>query len=291
MIIKSDQVIYKMDKDNKPVMRAKSGDRLVFETLDCFSCELTSEDQDFNGIDFDKVNPATGPLYIEGAKPGDVLRVKIEKINVEERGVSVVEPGLGVLGDRITEGKTRIIEVKDGKANFQGLSFLLNTMVGVIGTAPAGEGVNTGTPGDHGGNLDCTQVREGASIYLPVNVEGGLLAMGDIHAAMGDGEVGVAAVEIKGSVEVVVDLIRDFPYQTPFIETEDKYMTLASSKSIEEANKAALSGMADLIMDKTGLSFEDAVMLMSFQVDLATCQVVNPAVTMRAEIKKEVLKK
>lgn len=280
-----------MDKNNEPVMRAKSRDRVVFETLDCFSCELTSEDQDFNGIDFDRVNPATGPLYIEGAEPGDVLRVKIEKINVEERGVSMVEPGRGVLGDRVKEGKTRIMEVKDGKVGFQGLSFLVNPMDGVIGTAPAGEGVNTGTPGDYGGNLDCTQVREGSSIHLPVNVEEGLLARGDLHAAMGDGEVGGAAVEINGSVEVVVEVIKDFSYQTPFIETEDKYISLASSASIEEANKAALTVMVDLIMDKTGLSFEDALMLMTFKVDLTTCQVVNPAVTMRAEIKKEVLKK
>lgn len=290
MIIKNNTVIYAMDKNNAPVARAKSGDNIVFETLDCFSCSLTSEEQKLGGIDFNKVNPATGPVYIEDARAGDVLKVFINKINIEDFAVSVAEPGFGRLGERVSESKTRIIKVDNEKIKFQGIEFPINKMIGVIGTAPAGEAVNTGTPGDHGGNLDCKEITEGATLYLPVEVDGALLAIGDLHAAMGDGEISGAAAEISGSVDVVVEVIKDFKYKTPMIETDDKFMMLASRESIDEATNLSLANMAELIMDKKGLSFEDAYILMSLAVDVRACQIVNPNVTMRAEIKKEILR-
>lgn len=290
MIIKKDHVVYAMSKDNKPVARAKSGDRITFETLDCFSCELTREDQKLGAIDFNRVNPATGPLFIEDAKAGDVLKVTIEKINIADWAVSIAEPGFGRLGSDIVEGKTRILRIENDMVKFLDLEFPLNKMVGVIGTAPAGDPVNTGTPDDHGGNMDCTIIREISILYLPVNVDGALLAMGDLHAAMGDGEVSGAAVEINGSVEVKVEVLKDFDFATPMIETKDKFISIGSRSSMDEACNLALANMADLIMKKTGLDFSDANMLMSFAVNVIACQLVNPNVTMRAEISKEIFK-
>ncbi|MFO3666461.1 acetamidase/formamidase family protein [Anaerococcus kampingiae] len=288
--IDTNMVIYAMDKDNKEAARAKSGDRIRFETLDCFSCEVTSEDQELSGVDFDKVNPATGPLFVEGAMPGDVLKVTIEKIEVVDQGLSMVEKGLGRLGDKIDMPKARMVDVKGDRAYFRGLEFPLNKMVGVIGTAPAGEAIPTGAPHDHGGNMDCTQVKEGAILYLPVNVEGALLALGDLHAAMGDGEVGGCALEINGAVELKVEVVKDFAYKTPMIDVDNKYITIGSRKSIDEASDLALANMADLIMKKTDLDFYDTNMLMTMAVDLISCQVVNPNMTMRAEISKDIFK-
>lgn len=289
MIIKSDQIVYAMDKDNEPVAKAKSMDTIVFETLDCFSCEIQSEDDKLAGINFDKVNPATGPVYIEDAEVGDVLKVTIDKITVEDQGVSIVEPGLGRLGDKIEEAETGIISIDGDTANFKGIEVPLNKMVGVIGTAPAGEKVATGVPGDHGGNLDCTQVAEGNTIYLPVEVDGALLAMGDLHAAMGDGEIGGAAVEVSGEVEVTVEVIKDFKYKTPMIETPERWIAIGSRESIDEATDLALNNLSELIMDKTGLLLNQATMLMTFATDVITCQIVNPWVTMRAEIDKAIV--
>ena len=277
-----------MDKDNTPVAQAKSGDTVIFDTLDCFSCELKSEDDKLEGDVFDKVNPATGPLYVEGAQPGDVLKIHIKKIEVENQGVSIVEPGLGRLGKDIHESETVIITVDENKADFKGIEIPLNKMVGVIGTAPANEPVPTGIPGDHGGNLDCTEIKEDSILYLPVEVEGALLSIGDLHAAMGDGEVGGAAIEVSGRVEVTVEVLKDFKYATPMIETPDKWITIGSRESMDEATDLALSNMADFLMDKTGLTFNQVNMLMTFAVDVITCQIVNPSVTIRAEVSKEI---
>jgi amidase len=291
MRVSKNHVIYAMDKNNTPVLRAHSGDTIVFETIDCFSCSLTSEAQGIDAVDFNKVNPATGPLFIEGAKAGDTLKVSIKKIDIADTGVSVAVPGLGRFGEKIKESSTRLISVKDNQAHFLDFSIPLKKMVGVIGVAPAGEPVVTGIPGKHGGNLDCTQIAEGAILYLPVEVDGALLAMGDLHATMGDGEVGGAGAEINGEVTVQVEVLKDFDFATPIIETKDKWITLASHQSLDEATNQAVFNMGDFIAKKTGLAINDVSMLMSFSANVIACQLVNPNVTIRVEISKSLLKK
>lgn len=289
MIISRDKSIFAMSKDNEPVARIKSGDKVTFETMDCFSCALKSEADRLSGIDFNRVNPATGPVYVEGAEVGDTLKVTIEEIQVEDQAVTVAEPGFGRLGKDFDSAETAVIKINGDRAEFRGLDLPLNKMVGVIGTAPAGPDMNTGTPGDHGGNLDCTQVKEGSSIYLPVNVEGGLLAMGDLHALMGDGEISGAGGEVSGSVRVLVEVIENFEYELPLIETDDKWICLASRETMDEATDKCLSNMKDLIMKKTNLTSNEAIMLMSLKANLIPCQVVNPNKTMRVEIDKSII--
>lgn len=133
-------------------------------------------------------------------------------------------------------------------------------------------------------------IKEGVSLYLPVNVEGGLLAMGDLHAAMGDGEVMGAGLEIAGEVTVEVEVLKDFDFKLPLIETEDKWMTLGSRKTMEESSDLAINNMVDLIVKKTDFNVHQAGMLLSIAGDLRVCQIVDPNMTMRMEIKKEYLK-
>ena len=287
MRISKEDTIYVMDKANKAVAKAKSGDRVVFETCDCFHDSIKTEEDTISGINFDHVNPATGPLYIEGAEVGDVLKVDILRIDIAKQGVEVAAPGMGRIPDRITKEETVICEIKDGYANFKGLQIPLNKMIGVIGTAPEGEGIPTGAPHDHGGNLDCTMIKEGVSLYLPVNVKGGLLAMGDLHGAMGDGEIMGAGLEVAGEVEVLVTVLKDFNYELPLIETQDKWITLGSRKTLEEASDLAINNMVDLILDKTDLSVNHAGMLLSMAGNLRVCQIVDPNMTMRMELEKK----
>lgn len=289
MRISKEHAIYIMDKANKAVAKAKSGDRVVFETCDCFHDSIKVESDTISAIDFDHVNPATGPLYVEDAKVGDVLRVDILRIDVASQGAIVAAPGMGRIIDRVKNEETAICKIIDGYADFKGIKLPLNKMIGVIGTAPAGEGIPTGSPHDHGGNLDCAMIKEGVSLYLPVNVEGALLAIGDLHAVMGDGEIIGAGLEIAGEVEVRVTVIKDFKYKLPLIETEDKWITLGSRKTMEEASDLAISNMVDIILDKTDLTENQAGMLLSMVGSLRVCQIVDPNMTMRMELEKKYL--
>ena len=290
LTITAKDVIYKMDKSNHFVARANSGDRVIFETLDCFSCELKTEKDKLMEIDFNKVNPATGPLFINEAKAGDVLKIYIEKIEVKSRAVTIAQPGFGRLGNEIKESQTAIIEIENNKAKFKGIELPLRKMIGVIATAPLNEPVGNGTPGDHGGNMDCKEIKEGAILYLPVFVDGALLALGDLHALMGDGEINGAGAEVSGRVTIRVEVLKECNYPLPMIETKERWMTIGSRKSMDEASDLAILNMQKFIQSKLGLSSNEAAMLMSIGADLAVCQVVNENKTMRVEIDKELLK-
>ena len=289
--ISRDHVIFEMNKKNEPALAVDSGANVVFETQDCFSGEVQSETDTVSSIDFSKVNPATGPLYVNDAKVGDTLKVTIRRITLDDEGAVLTAPGLGMFADDIEKEETVIAEVTAEATFYKGHKIPLRKMVGVIGTAPAGEGVNTGTPHDHGGNLDTTLLGEGTTLYLPVNVEGALLAMGDMHSSMGDGEIMGSGLEVAGEIEVNVEVIKDNNYPLPFIETDELYATLASRETMEEASKVALDHMVEVIREKTDLTFNQAGMFLSLAGDLKVSQAVNPNKTMRVEVRKNVLGK
>ncbi|NLN98642.1 MAG: acetamidase/formamidase family protein [Eubacteriaceae bacterium] len=287
MRITRDHVIYTMDKNNDPVATAKSGDSLIFETCDCFHDTVLTQEDLVSQINFDRVNPATGPVYVEGAEVGDALKVKISRITLAEQGAIVTAPGLGRLANEIKQEETVICKVDEDYVYYQDLKIPLNKMIGVIGTAPAGDGIATGIPDAHGGNMDTPMIREGAALYLPVHVEGALLAMGDLHAAMGDGEIMGAGLEIQGEVEVEIEVIKNCDYPLPLIETETSWITVGSAENMEEASDIAIRHMVDLLQKKTTFTFNEAGMLLSLAGNLKASQVVNPNRTMRMELDKK----
>lgn len=289
--VSREHVIFEMNKDNEPVLTAVSGETVVFETQDCFSGEVQSEADTVSDIDFTTVNPATGPLYVSGAEVGDTLKVTINRIAVDNKGAVLTAPGLGLLSDGIGTEETAIAEVTDTATLYKGYEIPLRKMVGVIGTAPAGEGINTGTPDDHGGNLDTILLGEGATLYLPVNVEGALLAMGDLHSSMGDGEIMGSGLEVAGEIEVLVEVVKDSDLPLPFIETDELYVTLGSRETMEDASKVALHNMVEFLTAKTDMTFNHAGMFLSLAGDLKVSQAVNPNKTMRVEVRKDLLNK
>lgn len=209
--IKKEHVIYEMTAVNPPAVRVRSGEQVCFETMDCYGETMQSEQDTVSLVPWKVINPATGPLYVEGAMPGDVLRVEIQYIRLSNQGVMAVGPGAGALRCLLKEERTKLLTIQDSEVVFNDrLRFPLSPMVGVIGTAPKGKAVPNGTPGCHGSNMDCKLICEGSVLYLPVNVEGALLAVGDLHAAMGDGEVVICGVETSGEVIVQTDVIKDF---------------------------------------------------------------------------------
>lgn len=283
--------VHVMDKENAPVAHARNGETVIFETLDCFGGQLTSEEQKMGGLDWSNINPATGPLYVEGAKPGDVLKVEILGIELADHGVMIHSEGERVTGRAVKGEVAKILPIENGCAKFNDkLSFALRPMIGVIGTAPAGEGIPTGTPGAHGGNMDCTRIGAGTTLYLPVNVDGALLAMGDMHAVMGDGEVGVCGVETAGKITVRVSVVKNCGLPTPFLLTDDLAMTICSAKTADEAADLATLAMHHFLIREVGMDAHDAGMLLSIAGNLCVCQVVDPEKTFRMELPRNVTK-
>lgn len=294
MKISADNFVYAMSAENEAAASCKPGETVVFETQDCFSDQIQSEDVLFESTNWETINPATGPLAIEGAEIGDTLKVKIKKIELNDHGVMVAVPEMGFLEEFITESETKIIPIEGDKALFNdNIEIKLNPMIGVIGTSPGKdeEAVPCGTPDSHGGNMDTKVIKEGSTLYLPVRVPGAMLAMGDLHAAMGDGEVVVTGIEIAGEVTVEVDLIKDKALSDPMVETDAAFYTIASAEKLDDAASKASNNMFEFLNQRLDLSNNEIAMLMSIICDLQVSQVVDPKKTARMRVDKEVLKK
>ena len=288
--LRRDQVIYAMSNENEAVLRVSPGERIIFHTEDCFSHALT-EPHHVLGPDFDysKVNPATGPVWIEGAEPGDVLRVHIEEVFLDAQGVVEVYPGFGPLGDEVAEGYTEIVSLSGKEARFCGRSFSLRPMIGVIGVAPAEGSVLNGSPGRHGGNLDTLENTAGSVLRLPIFVPGAKLALGDLHGVMGNGEVCGTGAEARGRVTLRAELEKNTPLRNPFVETEEAYFLLASAESMENATREVVEDTVAFVQRHAGLSWEQGYMFASLFCDLAFSQVVNPLKTAKMRIPKKAL--
>ena len=289
--LNKDSVVYKMSSKNEGVLKINSGEEITIESYDCFKNELKSEKDNLEEFNWDYVNPATGPVYINDAKPGDILKIEIEDIEIANQSVMVLAPGEGLMGDRVKKSVTKIIKIENEMAVFsENIKVPVKPMIGVIGTAPADNEIPTGTPGDHGANMDCKRMTAGNTLYLPVNVEGGLLALGDLHSVMGDGEVAVSGAETAGKVKLKIEVIKDKKMTLPFLESDDKVITIASAKTLDQAVKDATNNMVDYLVEFYNFDFEEASMLLSLIGDARICQVVDPLKTARFELEKKYLK-
>ncbi|WP_411909150.1 acetamidase/formamidase family protein [Bacillus sp. RAR_GA_16] len=282
----NDSVIYEFNKAHQPVKIVPSGTSIEIVTYDCFENQLQTEEDEITGIDWNRVNPATGPIYVKDAEPGDVLKVSIEKLEIGDQGVMVVGPDLGVMGHRLKEMESKLMPIQDGVARFNDIRIPLNPMIGVIGVAPEGDGVSCGTPGAHGGNMDNKMITEGAVLYFPVFADGALFGLGDFHAAMGDGEVSVSGIEVPGKATVKLDVIKGESLVQPMLENAEVVTQIASAATLDEAVKLATELMIDRVVEKTGMSVGEATMLMSAVGQVEVCQVVDPLMTARFVVPK-----
>lgn len=281
-----------MKWDNKPAGYCKSGETVVLETRDCYDNTITSSERplgDREGLS----NPVTGALYVEGAEVGDILKVEIEDIKLRSWGVMRSSPTAGVFHEKYEKREAIIFQVKDNKIYFNDKLILdADPMIGVIGTAPIEkEGIPTTTPGKHGGNMDCKKIVKGSIIYLPVNVKGGLLSMGDIHALMGDGEVFICGLEIAGEITVKVSVLKNIKLPTPFLYSRGKVMSIQSAEDLDKAGDMSAKEMFEFVKEATKQDDVRTGMLMSLLSDMAVCQVVDPLLTVRVEFPLDVLEK
>lgn len=260
------------DRDPKLRIKPGTGEKITFETDD----EAYAQMHEFKTMDkvTATLNPLTGPVYVEGAEPGDVLAVKIHDIQFpSETGWSVYLPGAGALarpmGDRMYSRK---IKVADGEVHVtDDISVPMKPMIGCIGVAAADITMSTVMPSyPTGGNMDLTDAAPGSTVYLPVQVEGALVYIGDLHAVMSRGESSFVAIEAAGEATVSVDLVKApkddnslARLRAPRVETPDEIVAVGLGNPVQESIVMAYESLFDVLTTDKGLSNEDAYTLMS----------------------------
>src|SRR5436309_7145772 len=273
-----DEVIWAFGPDLDPVLEVSPGETVTFETNDCFTGQIQSEDDLVTEIDLERINGATGPVAVRGAEPGDSLVAEILDVRPIEWGVATLIPGFGQLIDQVQAPLTRMFEVVDGEVRMnERVRFPAQPMVGVVGVATDGDTLSNGLAGRHGGNLDDHWHRKGAQIYFPVRQPGGMFAVGDMHASMGDGEVCFTGVEIAGEVDIRFDLLKGKQATWPVTELADRWLPHATAYAYDDALKLGAEEAANLPVDEHGFTVEDAFIFLSVACDAGVAQACKPA--------------
>lgn len=287
--LSTDTIIHYFDPKNETVLEVESGEVIEVDTLDCYGEQIYDETILRSDIDPTIINGATGPIYIEGAEAGDTLCIEILSIKTENQGLMVGKPGMGVLGDSVEIMDTKILKIEDGRVRFNDNILLpLKPMIGVIGLAPAKEKIHCSLPGAHGGNLDTKEIKAGSKLYLPVSVPGAQLAIGDLHAIMGDGELSGNGVEVSGSVVVRPSVIKDTVITSPVIETASEIIFINTGE-FKVAAEACTMRATKYVQGIFDLVFNEAYRLVSATCDLAISQVVNGPITTKLKLPRYVI--
>lgn len=288
-----------------PKHRIAPGTRIVSWTEDCFDGAVkTASDLASKVMSPGPDNPQTGPFYVEGAEPGDTVAVHLLKIEpARNYAVSAVAPGFGAL---VSTDRTAILAADlpetswrydlnadrtsartssaDGRYSWD---VPLAPFLGCLGVAPAAAEVRSAiVPGPFGGNMDCTEVRQGNTVFLGVNVPGALLSFGDGHYAMGDGEIMGAAIEGAMNVEVFVALIKRQATPVPRIENADEVMFVGSGRPLEDAARVAFKAMVGWVRARSGMTELDAYQFVSQLARAPIIQLVDPEYTVLVKIEK-----
>ncbi|MDR1571332.1 MAG: acetamidase/formamidase family protein [Clostridiales Family XIII bacterium] len=291
--IGTDSVIHRFDKDASPALSCGLPATLVFDAEDCFKGQIKSGDDTLDRLDYSSMNPCSGPVHFEGLRAGDVLEIEIKRIACNSPGCTMCIPGEGCIGDLVKKSITRIYPIKDGVIDMGGdLKIEASPMIGVIGVAPKDGTPLTMASGDFGGNMDCSLIKEGATLYLPVQVDGGLLALGDLHAAQGDGESFYTGLEVSGQVELVARRRQGMRISVPFVAVDGRMASIVTRGSIEGALHDAMASLVDFITANGNLNFYDAGFLCGLFGNLEISQVVDdPLRTARMSISLDILRK
>jgi amidase len=271
------QIVYSLDKNHPPALTVDPGATILLETYDARSGTIRSAADLLDHPHPLGANPATGPIFVRGAAPGDTLVVEILDITLADEGYLAVKAGTGLLAQRAERFVTRMIPIRHGEAVFADhIRFPVRPMIGVIGTAPAGAGVATGDAGPHGGNMDNRYITTGATVYLPVHVPGALLGIGDVHASMGDAEITMVGLEICADVTIRVDLQKGVACTRPWLATADDWVTTGDDLDPAQACRIAAEEMVSLLERNLGVNFDEAYMLLSARGDVQICQMCGP---------------
>ncbi len=280
------------DNSLEPVAHVAPGSTIEFECLDSSAGQLTANStvEDVRTLDFGKINPVNGPIFVEGAEPGDALKITIDAFKPSGFGWTANIPGFGLLADDFKEPALTLWKYDAdsvepalfGKAG----RVPLKPFAGTIGNAPAENGLHSIVPPRRvGGNLDIRDLSAGTVLYLPVEVAGALFSVGDTHAAQGDGEVCGTAIESPMNTVLTIDLVKDAKLKMPRFTTAGPVSRHLDAKGYEVTTgigpdlmsgaKEAVAQMVDLLAGRYQMDPVDAYMLVSTCGDLRISEIVD----------------
>jgi acetamidase/formamidase len=274
-----------------PRLKIAPGETVQFETVDASSGQLTrtSTSTDVEKLDLARVNPVTGPVYVDSAKPGDALKITVLSFLPSGWGWTGNIPGFGLLTDQFPEARLHHWHYDPGLTPAMygpGGRVPLKPMCGTIGVAPAAPGMHSIIPPRNvGGNMDIRDITDGVELYLPIEVDGAIFSVGDTHAAQGDGEVCGTAIESSIDVALKFDLVKGanlrFPrYVTPgpvtrHFDSKGYEVTTGIGPDLMTGARAAVSDMVELLSRRFGFPPIDAYMLCSVCADLRISSIVD----------------
>ena len=280
---------------NEPTLTVSPGETFIAETELCTGDWLTSIDDRWEpGIGFGP-NPAV-VIAVDGAQPGDMLVVRIDDVRPAELGYTGFGPGMTPFPDWIRHAEwgvvTKTVRIRDGWIEWSdALKLPVQPMIGTLGTAPAVEVFSNAWPGRYGGNMDAQEVRPGATVYLPVNVDGALLHIGDVHAIQGDGEINCGGgIECRAEVTLTVDLEpRPERMGWPRIVDDTHLTAVGCARPAEDAFRIATEQLIYWLADGYNMDEKEAFLLLGQVLEARCTQFVDPLYTYVAKIKREYL--
>lgn len=278
------------DNSLEPITEIDSGQIISFEIIESSGGQFTKHStvEDVKKLDFSKVNPTAGPIYIKGAAPGDILEVEMLNFQQLDWGWTALIPGFGLLADDFKDPAIKMFDLKRNNTTefLDGIDLFIKPFPGTMGVALPEDGLfNVVPPRKNGGNMDIRHLTKGAKLYLPVWVEGALFSIGDTHAAQGDGEVCGTAIEASMEATIKFKLHKGKTIQeprfelsgppTPEADSKGYYVTTAQGTDIFEASQNAIRYMIEHLCSEYKMSEEEAYMLCSTSVDLKINEIVN----------------
>lgn len=295
--LNSDQTHNRWSSTIEPALTVPPGSVIEVATEEASDGQLNVESdvEDLKNLSFDPIHPLTGPVYVEGAEPGDVLKVTLHEIEMGDWGWTAIVPGFGFLADEFTAPRLKTFELDAGQRSVafnDSIDVPIRPFPGVMGVAPKTDSLlSTIPPRANGGNMDDPHLVEGTTAYFPVMVEGGLFSIGDTHATQGAGEVCGTAIEAPMRIVYEIELLkggRSIP--EPEYETADTYAVTAYGTTIDEAAKKATRYMVDYLAQAHGMDRAEAYMLSSLAGDLRIAEVVDePHMLVSMHMPKKVL--
>jgi acetamidase/formamidase len=290
--------VYTYSAHHPPVARVTCGEPVCIETIDAFGGKLTSADSRYSECcpGPPRANPQTGPIYVEGAEPGDTLVVHVEEIEpLEDFAVTALIPQFGGLtGTNLTATldtplpeRTRILPIRDGQLVFsERIRLSLEPFLGTLGTAPELEAISSLVPGPWGGNMDCVETSPGRTVWLPVYNPGALFFLGDAHARQGDGELTGVAAEMSARVTLRFEVLKGRTIAWPRIESSEYLMATGSARPLEDAARIAWKELICWLSEEYQFDRLEAYELLGLAGEMRLGNMVDPNYTMVAKIAK-----
>jgi acetamidase/formamidase len=298
--IRTSDYAYVFSPYAEPIARVKPGEIVDVVTEDAFESKITSEsDVIAEVLNFPYLNPQTGPIYVEGAEPGDTLVVEILGIELtRDHAISAHIPYFGgltgtdvtaLLADPLPE-RIFIYPIRDGAVELpRGIRVPVEPFLGTFATAPQIEAISALTPGPFGGNMDVADVCPGNTVRLPVRVEGALFYTGDAHAAQGDGELCGVACEVTARARLRFGLEKGKTIAWPRIESPTELMTVGSARPLEDAARIAWVELIGWLVEEHGFDRFEAYQLLTQAGRMRVGNMVDPQYSMVARIAKDIL--